>query len=313
MAIQGLIGLGGGATGLACAGAVVYDVDFLVIAGGGSGAGGFGGGGGAGGYRTSYSTDTSGGGASAESAQSVIGGIQYTITVGSGGAVSGQIGQANEGQNSVFADITSGGGGGGGNNDPGSYTTPSGYGSGGGKSRYAGEGAAGTPGQGYPGGDNTEVSEDRTGAGGGGAGSAGQSDYPCPAPSGGCAGNGGNGQTSTITGGGVTRAGGGGGGTRNFNLWDGAGTGGPGGGGNGADPDGGDPGGNGTTNSGSGAGAGIYHSTKGYYPSGVGGSGIVIIRMETKNYSGTTTGSPSVTTSGDDTILTYTQSGTYTA
>ena len=40
MAIQGLIGFGGGATGLACAGALVYDVDFLVIAGGGSGAGG---------------------------------------------------------------------------------------------------------------------------------------------------------------------------------------------------------------------------------------------------------------------------------
>jgi hypothetical protein len=34
--------------------------------------------------------------------------------------------------------------------------------------------------------------------------------------------------------------------------------------------------------------------------------------MATTNYSGTTTGSPTVTTSGSDTILTYTGSGTYT-
>jgi hypothetical protein len=35
--------------------------------------------------------------------------------------------------------------------------------------------------------------------------------------------------------------------------------------------------------------------------------------MATANYSGTTTGSPSVTTSGSDTILTFTGSGSYTA
>jgi hypothetical protein len=35
--------------------------------------------------------------------------------------------------------------------------------------------------------------------------------------------------------------------------------------------------------------------------------------MATANYTGTTTGSPSVSTSGDDTILTYTGSGSYTA
>ena len=46
---------------------------------------------------------------------------------------------------------------------------------------------------------------------------------------------------------------------------------------------------------------------------GAGGSGIVILRMATSNYSGTTSGSPSVTTSGSDTILTFTGSGTYTA
>jgi hypothetical protein len=35
--------------------------------------------------------------------------------------------------------------------------------------------------------------------------------------------------------------------------------------------------------------------------------------MPTENYSGTTTGSPTVTTDGTDTILTYNGSGTYTA
>jgi hypothetical protein len=37
------------------------------------------------------------------------------------------------------------------------------------------------------------------------------------------------------------------------------------------------------------------------------------LRMPTNRYSGTTTGSPTVTTSGSNTILTYTSSGTYTA
>ena len=44
-----------------------------------------------------------------------------------------------------------------------------------------------------------------------------------------------------------------------------------------------------------------------------GGSGVVILRMPTSRYSGTTTGTPTVTTDGTDTILTYTSSGTYTA
>ena len=44
----------------------------------------------------------------------------------------------------------------------------------------------------------------------------------------------------------------------------------------------------------------------------IGGSGVVILRMLTANYSGTSTGSPTVTTSGSDTILTFTGSGSYT-
>jgi hypothetical protein len=39
----------------------------------------------------------------------------------------------------------------------------------------------------------------------------------------------------------------------------------------------------------------------------------VIISVPTVYYSGTTTGSPTVTTSGSNTILKYTGSGTYTA
>jgi hypothetical protein len=40
---------------------------------------------------------------------------------------------------------------------------------------------------------------------------------------------------------------------------------------------------------------------------------VVIISVPTGNYSGTTTGSPTVTTSGGNTIITFTSSGTYTA
>jgi hypothetical protein len=46
---------------------------------------------------------------------------------------------------------------------------------------------------------------------------------------------------------------------------------------------------------------------------GSGGSGVVILSIPTTSYSGATTGSPTVTTSGANTILTYTASGTYTA
>ena len=65
----------------------------------------------------------------------------------------------------------------------------------------------------------------------------------------------------------------------------------------------------GGVNTGSGGG-GCYNSN---CPAGAGGSGLVVLRMPTADYSGTTTGSPTVTTSGTDTILTYTGSGTYTA
>jgi hypothetical protein len=43
-----------------------------------------------------------------------------------------------------------------------------------------------------------------------------------------------------------------------------------------------------------------------------GGSGVVILRMPTASYSTTTTGSPTVTTDGSNTILVFNGSGSYT-
>jgi hypothetical protein len=45
----------------------------------------------------------------------------------------------------------------------------------------------------------------------------------------------------------------------------------------------------------------------------LGGSGVVILSIPTFFYTGTTTGSPTVTTSGSNTIIKFTSSGTYTA
>ena len=44
-----------------------------------------------------------------------------------------------------------------------------------------------------------------------------------------------------------------------------------------------------------------------------GGSGVVILRVLTSDYSGTTSGSPTVSTSGTDTIMVFNSSGSYTA
>jgi hypothetical protein len=64
---------------------------------------------------------------------------------------------------------------------------------------------------------------------------------------------------------------------------------------------------NGTANTGMGGG-GSYSVA-----AGNGGSGVVIISIPTIYYSGTTTGSPTVTTNGAFKVLTFTSSGTYTA
>ncbi len=65
----------------------------------------------------------------------------------------------------------------------------------------------------------------------------------------------------------------------------------------------------GSVNTGGGAGGGGFQCGVGQ----AGGSGVVILRMLTSDYTGTTSGSPTVTTSGSDTILTFNGNGSYTA
>jgi len=121
-------------------------------------------------------------------------------------------------------------------------------------------------------------------------------------------GAGGIGLSSSITGSAVYYAGGGGGAAQDGGT---GGAGGNGGGGDGGVDD--VVGSDGTVNTGGGAGAGSVdpqqHSVRG----ASGGSGVVILRIPTANYSGTTSGSPTVTTDGDYKVVKFTGSGTYTA
>jgi hypothetical protein len=278
-----------------------YSVDFLVIAGGGSGGRYAGGGGGAGGYRNSYSTETSGGGGSSETSLSLSPGTTYTITIGGGGSVPSSGQRGNDGtassiSGSGITTISSTGGGAGGGSG-GSPTAGGAGGSGGGGGGNSGQsGGSGTANQGYDGGTGYNVVAAASGGGGGGgaagAGTNGTSN----------GGTGGSALASSITGSSVDRAGGGGASGKD------SGTHGPGGGGGaGVGASGGDTGGSGSDNTGSGGG-GAHDGA-----SGTGGSGVVILRMETANYSSTTTGSPTVTTDGTDTVLVFTGSGSYTA
>jgi hypothetical protein len=205
-------------------------------------------------------------------------GTTYTATIGTGGtSVTGGSAQTGgNGGNSSFSTITATGGGGGGG------TNGSAGGSGGGAG-LSGSGGAGTSGQGNNGGSAS--------GGGGGAGAAGT----------GSSGVGGIGLQSSITGTAVYYAGGGGGAASGTNQAGGLG----GGGQSGQD---GQNATAGTANTG-GGGGGCWNSAT----SGVGGSGVVIISVPTSAYTGTTTGSPTVTTSGSNTIIKFTSSGSYTA
>lgn len=265
--------------------------DYLVIAGGGSGGSRAGGGGGAGGYLTgtAYLKPST----------------TYTITVGAGGAavVSIPSARGNNGTNSVLSGtristITSIGGGAGGVY-PGSTSlvaTTGGSGGGGGSvlGSTSGAGAAGTTSQGNAGGDG--ASDAYHGGGGGGAGSAGSNGSAS------VGGAGGSGSASSITGSSITRAGGGGG-SPSGSASGGGGAGGAFANGNATA---------GTVNTGGGGGGARNASDTTNVYSGAGGSGVVILRLLTSEYSSTTTGSPTVTTDGSYTILTYTSSGTYT-
>lgn len=265
---------------------IAYQIEYLVLAGGGGGGGNSdglaGGGGGAGGYL--------------EGALGVPQGSVRVVTVGNGGSGT-STGTGGKGGDSVFGDITATGGGGGG----GGYGGAAAGGSGGGGSGYNSKpGAAGISGQGFAGGNGSNTTSVRLGGGGGGASEPGENGVTNVLNSG----TGGAGKLSSITGSSVRR---GGGGSAGMFRGDGnSNPGGAGGGGNGGSRDVAPT--SGTANTGGGGGGEGGSS----FTSGSGGSGIVILRMPTVNYSGTTTGSPSVSTSGSDTILTYTGSGTYT-
>jgi hypothetical protein len=258
-------------------------VDYLVVAGGaGGGAGNSGGGGGAGGYRTSI------GGTSLSLALNT----SFTVTVGAGGAIE------TNGANSVFSTITSSGGGKGGTNISGTTGGSAGGASGnpdGTTAGTAGNSGGYSPAEGTAGGSAFGASADRNAGGGGGATSAGSNGVT------GAAGAGGAGTSNSISGSSVTYAGGGGGGTPSRTP---AGAGGAGGGGAGGSST--DAAIAGTVNRGAGGGGG-GDSVAGKVGA-AGGSGVVIAR-----YSGTTQKAygGTVTTSGGNTIHTFTSSGNF--
>ena len=300
---QGWLSTSGSNEGSVSLEGIAYTADFLVIAGGGGSAWG---GGGAGGYRNSYSTETSGGGGSSEASLTFTGGTVYTITVGAGGSTSGVVttGQGATGSDSSISGtgistITSTGGGGGGSDT----IAGKNGGSGGGGANGSALGT-GTANQGYNG-----ASGGGSGSGGGGASATGTASTAGSQPS--VGGNGGAGLSSSITGSSVGRAGGGGGGGRH-DTGGAGGTGGTATNGGGAGGTSAQNGNAGTVNTGGGAGGGGLNTTAMVGASG--GSGVVILSMPDANYSGTTTGSPTVATGvSGKTVLTFTGSGSYTA
>ena len=305
---------------------------FLAVAGGGGGGNASDGGGGAGGLRTSYGS-TSGGGSLAETPLTLAAGTQYTITVGGGGAAAIVASyarmpttQGTQGVDSVISGtgittVTSIGGGAGANgiyrSSADNTTVDGGSGAGGG---YVASVTLVPPGtanstQGYPGG----IAGGNGGGGGGGASQAGDDSVDNGSGSPRYrSGDGGDGLAVAITGTPTTYAGGGGGSMYpNYSGNRQSSQGGAGGGGAagisaaGWSTSGAYLGQHGGTNLGGGGGASMMENN--YVPrGGNGGSGIVILRVATSTYSGTTTGSPTVTTDGADTIMTFTQSGTYT-
>jgi len=279
---------------------VAYSSSYLVLAGGGSSMS-FGGGG-AGGYRNSYASETSGRNSATETPLTFQQGIVYTITVGGGGiqTAGGTSANGNGNDSSIsgsnITTITSLGGGGGASNSAVYGSTPV-------KARDGGSGCGssyganynsivgfGTAGQGFDGGIGVDgIVAFTRGGGGGGAGANGQD-------ASGNAGDGGAGLSSSITGSAVQRAGGGNG-VANNGSYNSSGSAFGGGGAMQAAP----------ANKGGGAGGG-------FSPAGniSGGSGVVILRMPTASYSGTTTGSPTVSPVGSDTVLIFNGSGSYT-
>ena len=278
-----------------------YNISFLVIAGGGGGGHHSGGGGGAGGYRTST--------------QQLPTGRAITVTVGDGGAGGdtdkGTAGSSSSVSATGLTTITSAGGGGGaGYGDDHVAATAGGSGGGGGSTTDnsgAGNTPSTSPSQGNNGGSGVGAPHYGGGGGGGSGAVGGNANNSSP----GTGGAGGAGTASSITGSSVTRAGGGGGGLNAAPSVGGAG----GSGGGGAGSVGTAAGSAGTVNTGSGGGGGggaTQPDGSEGGDGGAGGKGVVILSLPTASYSSTTTGSPTVSTSGSNTILIFTGSGSYT-
>ena len=266
-------------------------VNYLIIAGGG-------GGGMSGGANSSIGAGGGAGGMVEGTGHAVTVSTAYTVTVGAGGA------NHTNGNNSVFDGITAIGGGHGGSGGP---TATSG-GSGGGQASdgvSSCSGAAATQGNsgdgigfGFNGGACIKVLPFSPG-GGGGASAVGATGVSSQS------GAGGAGRVNSISGASVTYAGGGGGGQSAWGAA--AGSGGSGGGGSGGNS--GSPAGNpGVANRGGGGGgaANLGPPSSG----GSGSSGIIIISYPTGSITGATGGT--ITTSGGNTIHTFTSSGTFT-
>ena len=257
---------------------LLYSADYLVVAGGGGG-GGYnnGGGGGAGGQLSGITSFNSG--------------SSYSITVGAGGAGGNTAtGRGATGSNSVISTLLTafGGGGGGGFDGSSGGTAGLSGGSGGGGGLPSAVGGSGTSGQGSAGGTAVALAA----GGGGGSTAVGANGVTTTG------GAGGAGTASSISGSSVTYSGGGG---ASGQTAGGAGGSGGGGAGNVASS-----GVSGTANTG-GGGGGVYGGASN--SGGAGGSGIVII-----SYAGAQRGpAGTVTSSGGNTIHTFTSSGTYTA
>ena len=206
---------------------------------------------------------------------SVNPGTTYTVVVGAAGTAGSAGSAGGQGGNSSFTGVTVALGGGGG----GAASAGVAGGSGGGGGSAVASGGSGTSGQGNAGGTSiTGGSPFYTASGGGGAGAVGSPNTVSSS------GAGGNGLASVITGSSVYYAGGGGAGY----------------------------GGGSSAANGLGGGSSSYGGG-GQGAFSAGGPGVVILSILTTNYSGTTTGSPSVSTNGAYTVLTYTTSGSYTA
>ena len=276
-----------------------YSAEMLIVAGGGAGgSSGHGGGGGAGGYRTST--------------QSLTQGSTYTITVGAGGSGGTDVGGSGvSGSDSSISGtgittITSAGGGGGAKSND--TAAASGGSGGGGAGSVTGTGGSGntpstSPSQGNNGGNHSHSAPSYPTGGGGGASAVGANG------SGHDGGDGGAGTSNSITGSAVSYAGGGGGSTHSDGSGNSPtqGSGGAGGGGAGAKD------GNATSGTANLGGGGGSSSGDNNGNSGNGGSGVVILRVLTADYSGTTTGSPTVTTDGSHKVIKFTGDGSYTA